>query len=445
MENLTPINTNTFRLNEADLRCFAMITRLRCLSVMQAWYFFYKPRGMTKDHFINNHVNNLVGQKYVRLIKTNGFNAIFILQKGIQIVQNQYKISKFSMNDSREKLIQTLPTESQLSLNEKLIPHQIYLNQFVLNFRIMANQQGLLNEFTYLNEKQVSSYQSIRPDGVYRMQRYNVDFLLEMDMGTESPRQLLDKWARYSLFTQRSQFKNSNRKIIVLFILHGDDIHQLSKRTEVTINTISKTFTDLFENNFEIYVGSIKQLIATVFKKVLPDVLSQKTPIDAVMDTLLSKKYGYSIASGYKVQEKLNGMMYKYFIRQIKDKRIVQVKGVNQEFLFDEYFYCPVSVLGRIALMHRTSSLFQINYHRAINYLVLVQDIRELYNHLKVANLLDTSRVYFTTIDRLRKSTQLHEALFTIDGDGFLYKILDATYTQKEREVHIDDLYVKQI
>lgn len=73
----------------------------------------------------------------------------------------------------------------------RLINHQLELNQFVIEFNAKHSADPNLMPHKYYNEKFVSKYKFIRPDGMISIG--DIDFFLEMDMGTENKKQLIDK------------------------------------------------------------------------------------------------------------------------------------------------------------------------------------------------------------------------------------------------------------
>ena len=61
---------------------------------------------------------------------------------------------------------------------------------------------------------------------------------------------------------------------------------------------------------------------------------------------------------------------------------------------------------------------------RRVPYLVVAADERELYNDLKVVQAVDCSNIYFTTLERLQKSS-FPEALFQFNSLGSIFHFED--------------------
>ena len=145
---------------------------------------------------------------------------------------------------------------------------------------------------------------------------------------------------------------------------------------------------------------------------------------NAVMEHLIAKKHGFTVGQGDKLKKVFYDASYGYYIRKINNKnRITIVDGKVQEFLFDEYFFAPLSVLNKLVYLKKNSSLFRINYKRDIAYVILVGNLKSVFNDLALNGLTEVQNVYFTTIEKLSNNS-FHEALMSFDRNGNVY-----TYT----------------
>lgn len=235
-----------------------------------------------------------------------------------------------------------------------------------------------------------------------------------------------------------TEFKASSSKIIVLFIISCPK-DAMSARKSLVRSTIYETLIDAFDDKFDVYIGTRQELIGAVFEKLLPLEMNSYFFDNAVMEHLIAKKHGFTVGQGDKLKKVFYDASYGYYIRKINNKnRITTVDGKVQEFLFDEYFFSPLSVLNKLVYLRKNSSLFRINYKREIAYVVLIGNVRALFNDLSLNGLTEIQNVYFTTIDKL--STQLfHEALFTFDRNGNVYTYTSPSLKNKVKSHNIFD------
>ena len=110
--------------------------------------------------------------------------------------------------------------------------------------------------------------------------------------------------------------------------------------------------------------------------------------------------------------------------RSNNEKKILIDDGRPQEFLLDVYWDRPISVLNKILNYNRMSAEMMRSLHRRIPYLVVASDERELYYDLKVIQAVDCSNIYFTTYERLQRST-FPEALFQFNSLGDISHFVD--------------------
>lgn len=318
----------------------------------------------------------------------------------------------------------------------RLINHQLELNQFVFEFRNKHKADTSLLPYQFFNEKIASKYKFIRPDGMLSIN--GVDFFLEMDMGSETKKQLLDKWNNYRLFMNTTEFKSATSKIIVLFIISCPKA-AIQNRKNLVRSTIYETLIDAFDDKFDVYIGTKTELLNAVFEKLLPLENNSYFFDNAVMENLVAKIHGYTVGQGDKLKKVFYDASYGYYIRKINDKnRISIIDGKVQEFLFDEYFFSPLSVLNKLVYLKKNSSLFKLNYKRDIGYVILVGNAKAMFNDLVINSLTEVPNIYFTTVERLT-SLPFHQALFTFDSAGNVYGYTSASLKTKRLEFNILD------
>lgn len=302
----------------------------------------------------------------------------------------------------------------------RLIPHQIYLNQFALDFKNIYKHRAITDKLEYFDEKYVSQYLSIRPDGLIRLPK--VDFFLEMDMNTESKVQLEDKWKHYRSFLTSNEYLKKRNNIVVLFII--ENTTNIQNRKNIVKSTASKILLDVFDENFDIIVGTKEELLKKVFNILIPDLYGENIRAKHIKE-LLSKKHGFDFANGLDLKDKLNNAKYRYYIRKLdKNKQLIVEGNKIQEYLLDYYYGDNLSIPNKIAYLAVNSSTFKRYFQRDISYILVVDDLTKIYDDLSLYELESSNNVYFTTIERLN-NLPFCKALCQFDSLGRIYSFTD--------------------
>lgn len=416
------------KIDKHDIDFLHSLYRMRCLSLQEIHKYFYPQKDYYKEKVVP-----FVESKLTTFHLINGKEyALMITQKGIDLIQKYLNIPNEIYNTNTGRVEKTILRENDVIVEEQFASHQIALNDFVLNFKYLYNKHYNKN-FEYFDEKFMYFIGRFRVDGMIRLE--NCDLFLEQDMGTESAKQLRDKWQRYRRYIDTEYDKK--RKIIVLFIIK---CQKAENRALITRRTIIESFSQMFSNCFEIYVGTKEQILETCFNRIIPGDKDRTKEFAGLM-----RKHNFEIMDGSKLKVKLDGAIYHYYFSS-KDKngRLQYYnpnrhhKGRFQEFLADNYDYSPMTVLSKIHFHDKNSSLFDIAYapragYRMIGYIVLTRDIQNLYTQLKACNLLGTKNVYFTTPERLMK-LKFPKALLYFDQNGYVYSCSDAYFEPTSQE-----------
>ncbi|EOU1989322.1 hypothetical protein C4D27_11210 [Clostridium perfringens] len=408
------------KLDIVDLEVLKSIYYFRCLTIKQIYNKFYKNKYNYSD-FLSIKIRYFLTNELIEEVYFNINNiACFLTSTGVELVRYHCKLPSNILDEKNKVIKRGYYRAGELKIQEKLINHQIHLNQFILDFdKYMYKLNTALKDnmkltYNYYDEKHVSKYIDIRPDGLIEL--IDVDLFLEMDMCTESKKQLKDKWKHYRsfLFNRKNKL---NKKIIVLFIIDGTD--SIENRKKLVKHTISSMIMDVFDNNFELYIGTRNEILSLLFQHLILKIIQSSYKMEEIKKEL--QKHDFHISNGDVFNRHLSNNNYEYYIRKINNRNTIVVQnGKIQEFLFDEYLYSPFSVLNKIFYHSRNSSCFKHDYQRDISYIILVNDINNLYSDLKTVDLTDIKDVYFTTLERLQKRP-LYEALFQIDSMGNLY------------------------
>ena len=406
-------------LTPTDLDLLHHLYLYRCLTFQQAKDYIYNLKDETLEKFYKNHVQRLLRLDVVIKVEyiPNDY-VLFLTTNGVDSVRYTKEIPLEIFNPDTKIVKRGYYRAGELRLHPRLINHQVFLNQFMLEFQEMAKERGI--KWRYYDEKYVSQYLTIRPDGLIRL--FDTDFFLEMDMGTESQKQLIQKWNHYRDFVRSDEFTNKENKIVILFIT--ENVRDVEKRKELVRFTAINQILDLFQDSFDMVIGSKNELLELLFNTLIPNILQENNQKNELVQ-ILQDKHGFQVDFAYPLRSALNDSDYEFYIRKVnKDKRIVKEHGRLQEYILDDYTYQPLSVIQRILFHQRNSNVFQLKFKRNIPYIVVANDVQTLFEDLKMADALMVEQVYFTTPKRL-KERPFHEALFQFGIQGDVYHFTD--------------------
>lgn len=389
-------------LSQGDLNILYSIYQFRCLTENQI-------RQLHPEH-----VSRLHDLLSLELIKTVDYHidnkkVYFLTPFGVKAIRYFYKLPA-NIYDANKKVVKRgYFRASELELYPKNIHHQVSLNQFVIDFQSL----NLDIPWKYFDEKH-AQYASIRPDGIISV--VDTDFFLEMDMGTESRKQLETKWENYRQFLNSREYAYREKQIILLFIVNSPKINQ---RIDLVKHTIHTQLLDILEKGIEIYVGSHNDLLCLLKNRLIPACKGRDPYTEKIRDLLC--EHQFIVTDGEKLRDIFLGTTYSFYIHKVDENNQLLVEGNRvQEFLVDDYFFQPASVLSKIAYMEKNNSLFKHRFNRDIAYLIIGRNEQQLFHDLRLADLLEVQHVFFTTYHRL-KTKPFHEAVFQFDRMGNVY------------------------
>lgn len=425
-------------LSDKDLDLLHHLYLYRCLTIHQAREFIYRMSDRPEYEFYEDVVERLLELGVVELVEYLPNDYVFFLTtNGVDIVRHTKEIPLEIFNPDTKIVKRGYYRASELKIHTRLINHQVSLNQFVLEFQEIARRDGL--KWKYYDEKYVSQYLTIRPDGL--IQLLDTDFFLEMDMGSESKKQLIEKWDNYQSFIHSSEFRNNERNIIVLFIL--ENVNNTDRRTDLVRYTAMSVIGNFFSDRFDMVIGSKEEILSHLFDSIIPD-LNHKNTTKEEWLRALKEKHGFQVDYAEPLKKALNDGDYEFYIRKVneKNKHIVVENGRLQEYLLDDYSVRKLSVLNRIQFHATNASMFQLKFKRRIAYIVVAPDEYTLYQDLKVTDSLFFDQVFFTTPKRL-KERPFHEAVFQFDIEGGIYHFADTGLQQQVYEKNVNEIGVQ--
>lgn len=437
------------KLSENDIEALYSIYKHRCLTYKQLFKLhFIKTIDTVKDFEI------LILNKWIQLgivkkiyFKHNNY-VLFLTTRGVDILRIEYNFPSNLLDKNKQVLERGYFRANELEMHPRLINHQVHLNQFVIDFKRYCNvtdkqyQTNLLNKLKYSDEKHISSYTGIRPDGLISLM--DIDFFVEMDMSTESKKQLEEKWEHYRKHLNSKNFLNFHRenKIIVLFIIENSK--DLEKRKNLVRLTASQVLLDKFNSQyFDIYIGSSKELLNIVFNDILPSFECRSLNQNNLISVFT--KEDFLVSHGYNIKQHFDNIEYDYYIRKANKDGTLQIEnGRPIEFLVDDYRINSMCILNRIEYHMKNNNIFKLSYKRDIPLLIICNSIKEIFNHLELLdfNFSSNNLIYFVIMEETIDQT-IDKCLFQLDNLGNIYKFKDYSLKTKiyyQNIKHIDDI-----
>ena len=381
-----------------------MMYQLRGMSFEQIYNYFFKERADGKigsESYCRKVVSKLLNEdKFIEKTSINGKIYYQVTTKGI----NQLKISgikEIGDDNSRFLTADEYKTARNIFIKEKVITHQINLNEFVLRFW----KKNFPLSWYYRDDKFINQYfVGFRPDGLIKVEDYY--YLLEMDMNTETKKHLVQKWERYQSIILQGTIGRMGR-IRILFILCEE--MDIPKREEEVLETIQYSFSQyLDKDSLDMYIGSSEQLLQTM-EYELTDAYLYEIERD-YLNSL--EEYGFVISDGSEIE--LQNVDY-YIRKRDEDGNILKMDHSLVEYLLLDYRQKKCSVVKAVKDYGHLSNQFKQNYGRMIKMLIVLSDNMDIPDLLKKETLYEPN-IYFTTEKRLRNSEFL-DAIFQFKNE----------------------------
>lgn len=401
------------KITERDAQALKSIYDLRCLTGSQIYQLHYSVNVRTNkpvaDTFCKSKINIFLDLGLIEgtSFYLNGKNdtAYFLTSLGVDLIRVHFNLAHNIFDTSRKVISRGYLRPSELKINSRLIPHQIYLNQFYIDF----TKLNLNFHYTYQDAKHATKFFDVAPDGILTAK--DTYYFLEMDLGTESRKLLTEKWQHYKAFLNSESFLFIERKVVVLFIL--ENISDIEQRRNLVKLTAYEELREKLGYSFDIYVGSRNYILNCLSNKLLPNSIeSSPLPLKNISD-ILSNYHGISCRpAAYASEITLDSKSFTYLSKL--------EEGTSLDFLLIcDHYYDPISTFSKIYYFERTKDLFYNKISKAINFLIIVESIENLYNDLKLTNLTYIN-IFFSTVERL-ENLPFEQALFQLDTQGNLY------------------------
>jgi hypothetical protein len=408
-------------LSTSNVDTLMSIYSFRCLSTNQIYQLHFQhvtPIDESLSRSLNQScIRELLSFELIKEVQYLGSEQVYFLTpSGIEVIRHFFELPA-NVYDPQKKVIKRgYYRASELEIYPKNINHQTHLNQFVIDFQ----QLQLDIKYKYFDEKHVSQYTSIRPDGMISL--LDTDFFLEMDMATESKKQLYEKWENYRSFLSSREYAYREKRIVVFFIVDGTT--KVKERIDLIKYTIYERLLDVLDAEFEIYVGSSDDLLSLMKNRLIP-AYKDEDPYTAKIKKSLEEKHGFYASDAEQTRSIFQGTKYSLYLRKLNENNKILIEdGRIQEFVVDDYFFEPTTIVSKIAYMDKSNSFFKSQYNREISYLVVGKTEEQLYNDLKIVDLIGLKNIFFSTYQRLR-DMPFHEAVFQFDLLGNVHHFID--------------------
>lgn len=433
------------KLKDEDLITLSYLYLYRAFDVEQIMENIYRvntdtPAGKRSRTTI---IKRMLAESVITVSKyLPSREAIQITNKGIEIVRYTRDIPNEIFDGDIKTIKKGYYTAADLQLGERFINHQVHLNQFMLDFTKRARDLNI--PWKYFDEKFLSQYVGMRPDGLITMLDY--DFFIEIDMASESQQQLIEKWQHYREFMKTNEFKYKQRKIIVLFDV--DNLlseKKIKNRIELVKSTISKTILDAVTGDFEIVVKPRDELITYMFDSIAASLFQRNEAHNKVHNYF--KQAGYSISYGYDLNKVLQGDFYNYYVRKLDSNGHIKIDGaIAQELFLDFYLDEEISVLHRVDWYQKNNALYKDRFGRNIKLVLAVNDVESAFKDFKLLgqSILGQPGIFLLDMSKFNDELPLFENLSQLGPQGEVFKPITPDLSRRKFVYKIADREIRQ-
>lgn len=397
MNKTTVVIYNSLPKREFDL-LYSLYCH-RCLKATQIYEFFYKTNKTSSNAYCVKRLSYLVNNRIIEKKLFEGESIYFLTSIGVEFVRIKFLLPSNVYDEKKNVVKRGYFRASELKLSYKNIRHQLHLNEFVLGLK-----PSLDVPYTYFDEKHLVYYRNIRPDGL--ISTLDVDFFLEMDMGTETIVQLKQKWINYRNFLSTNDFIFKEKKIVMLFIVDG--IAVVDQRINLIKKTLIDEMGDCFKDGFEVLVGTMDEMKKTIVTYI-NDLELKRTAANYF------RSFNFAISDANKYSKKLAGY----------DFDLVAAHSSGSIFLVDIFEHQRMSVLSKILFYNQINSYFKQVFQKEFRYLIVCSDEKELLSHSRVIGLNISNNVYYTTYHKLSSTPIFYECLYQADSIGNVFTFKD--------------------
>lgn len=391
-------------LDDKDYKILKAIYDFRCLTANQICMIIYPKHK--KISATKRKINMLISEDLIEEKRGNNFETCYFLRTyGVAVLKGYYNLPTTIYDSDKNIIKKGCFTAGDLRVKDKLINHQLHLNQFGIEV-LGLNTAGHIK---YTDSKHHEKYPCVMPDGILDI--CGVTFFIEMDLGSEQKQQLIQKWTNYRDFLRTDDYKFIERKIVVLFVLDG--IYANDNRKRIVENQAYTVLNSEIDDNFDIYVATKDEMLNIVKDKLIPIYTNGYIQHNKIKDLLLNKfKYKIAPAVGNVSSKYFSGTEYLYIAKEDLKDNPEDLKPMT--FVVDEAIYSPFQAFNKICC-------FNDDNKSSAKLIVVCNSLEETYSRLRQFDLTTQPNVYYTTLERLRNKSTLYEALVNFDSMGNVY------------------------
>lgn len=418
-------------------------------------------------------LNTLIRYECIDETEVSNTTAYSLKQRGVNALLDHNFIEAEMFDVERNEVIRAYYRPHELEMGINLLPHHLALNEFVIDWKAMYEDLNLTKSCEYKDERGVSrSYLfrsdnedtidfTMKPDGMFFTDEK--DFIIELDMGTETSTQLLKKWSKYKNFFVSRSGRSYKKPLHVLFVLaetrNGKKESMFDNRKAIVRSTIEKSFQGWERKDFEISVGTHDEMLHAL-KTEFNDELSSLE--SEVLLDLRKKKWTI------KKQKNSGG----FWIEKRNEKGLIKKNGrvAKYHFLFENFdsnqnffdmrsfpkkqkdllFMKMKKEISEELNEKQLLEIFQMYYkvNRPFQVVVIKEDkIKEFYkkfNIYKLGNISESYKrigeaegLYFTTASLLKKSKEIDDALFTFHRNQIVF--FEDGLVKRKKSLSLDD------
>lgn len=385
-------------LKNEDFNLLENVYKYKTLSFKQCWQASYTKIFLNVNTCINERIMLLIKDGYLDYIPEKCCDyRVVLTTKGVETLREYLNIPKYTSSYYGNQ-IRSMKTSSELRVREKLISHQLSLNENLLKMRdVLAAWDNIT--FDIALEKEVLNYDYFRPDGTISLKNLNdenMQVYIEQDMGTESRAQLEDKWDRYRRFINANKGDKKLGKMVMLFIIdydttskppHNVNFNKMDEAIAFREKEVFKTITTLFacvaDASFEVYIGTSDEMLDVLKNKLIPDFLHNSIFEKTVIRDYYKTNLGYKIYSGAVLDRYFNGNRFKYAI----------VSPNKERYVIDDCYGIPLSVIAKAVYMEQTNVYGKNNGLYPYIYLIIPNDAKKFNDFVEYTGLTNLKDV----------------------------------------------------
>lgn len=487
-------------LNDKKMTVIRKMYQMRYLSYNQIMQITYEGQStnVTQEKKATTRlINELIHYQCIEPIELdNDITAYSLKMRGVDALIDKGYLESEIFDLEKGEVVRGYLRPHELEMSEHMLPHQLHLNQFALDFEGNVKKLNPSLSYEYLDEKDVTkTYMfksdrvdpkrpyvvdySIKPDGLIRLD--DMDIIIELDMGTETTKALEKKWSKYHNYFISTRGRERKRPLYVIFVLsetRSKSKRRFDNRKKIVWNSISNSISQLSEPSFDISVGTHQEMLDYVTQRFITGEWEQKRQqfqkelmakypmkifsYDQINQ--LNKKYEYDyILSLYEADRQkalqVDNRFYRFLVRENYHDSFKTMLNISEHYYFQHEIGIKLSEKtlqkrgNAEKLSEEQRKAFVRAYLKKMEFyqLVITDDLPTLLlKHQLYGNLKDFQRaerrsskiadgIYYTTPDLLLNVREFYQALFSFDEQGHMVFYTDARLIEVAKRISVEE------